>query len=136
MAKSLQSPPPLSRKAGRPRGKSADSSVSRAVASAEDGGLEELRRIQQTFSTALFRPLVSGDQLEPRWTDGRATAEVMAEFIAPNDRLTPVERIEIYSRSYWYRLIDCLYDDYPGVRAIVGDRKFLKLITAYLAKYP
>lgn len=102
----------------------------------EDAGLEELRRIQQTFSTALFRPLVSGDQLEPRWTDGRATAEVMAEFIAPNDRLTPVERIEIYSRSYWYRLIDCLYDDYPGVRAIIGERKFLKLITAYLAKYP
>src|SRR3954467_3350688 len=111
MAKPLPSPlPPLSRKPGRARGKPdqsdrSDSSDLRVVAPAEDRGLEELRRIQQAFSTALFRPLVSGDQLEPRWTDGRATADVMAEFIAPNDRLTPVERIEIYSRSYWYRLI-------------------------------
>jgi hypothetical protein len=134
-------PPPSRKGASRARGKSdradrSDRSDLRVVAPAEDRGLEELRQIQQTFSTALFRRLVAGDQLQPRWTDGRATAEVMAEFIAPNDRLTPVERIEIYSRSYWYRLIDCLYDDYPGVRAIVGERKFLKLITAYLAKYP
>src|SRR5436190_680678 len=101
MAKPLPSPlPPLSRKpAPRVRRKSdrSDSSDLRVAAPAGDRGLEELRRIQQAFSTALFRPLVSGDQLEPRWTDGRATADVMAEFIAPNDRLTPVERIEIYS---------------------------------------
>jgi hypothetical protein len=62
--------------------------------------------------------------------------EVAAEFIKPNDRLTSFERLEIYNRQYWFRVLDCLHDDYPGVRAIVGERKFTKLATAYLAKYP
>ena len=46
------------------------------------------------------------------------------------------ERLEIYNRQYWFRVLDCLWDDYPGLRAIVGERKFMKLITAYLARYP
>ena len=54
----------------------------------------------------------------------------------PNDRLSSFERLEIYNRVYWFRVLDCLYDDYPGLRAIVGERRFLKLATAYLAKYP
>ena len=57
-------------------------------------------------------------------------------FIKPNDRLTSFERLEIYNRVYWFRVLDCLYDDYPGLRAVLGERKFMKLVTAYLAKYP
>ena len=59
-----------------------------------------------------------------------------AEFIKPNDRLTSFERLEIYNRQYWFRLLDCLYEDYPGLRAVLGERKFLKLAIAYLARYP
>ena len=44
-------------------------------------------------------------------------AEVAAEFIKPNDRLTSFERLEIYNRMYWFRLIDCVRDDCPGLRA-------------------
>jgi hypothetical protein len=62
--------------------------------------------------------------------------ELVAAFIKPNDRLSPFERLEIYNRQYWFRVLDCLYDDYPGLRAVVGERKFITLITAYLARYP
>ncbi len=55
-----------------------------------------------------------------------------SEFIKPNDRLSSFERLEIYNRQYWFRTLDCLYDDYPGLRAVVGERKFMKLATAYL----
>ena len=58
------------------------------------------------------------------------------KFIKPNDRLTSFERLEIYNRQYWFRLIDCFYDDYPGLRAVLGDRKFDRLARAYLARYP
>jgi hypothetical protein len=61
---------------------------------------------------------------------------VAAEFVKPNSRLTSVERLEIYARSYWFRVLDCLYDDYPGVRAILGERRFMKLATAFLAQFP
>jgi len=88
------------------------------------------------MSEALFRPLSSVDGLQTRWSDGRSTASVAAEFVKPNDRLTSVERLEIYARSYWFRVLDCLYEDYPGLRAILGERRFMKLATAFLAQFP
>lgn len=62
--------------------------------------------------------------------------EVAAEWIKPNDRLTSLERLQIYNRCYWFRVLDSLYDDFPGVKSVVGSRRFHRLITAYLAKYP
>jgi hypothetical protein len=88
------------------------------------------------MAEALYRPLTAGDRLQPRWSDGRSMASVAAEFVKPNDRLTSSERLEIYARSYWFRVLDCLYDDFPGVRAVMGDRRFMKLATAFLAKFP
>jgi len=85
---------------------------------------------------ALFRPLTPKRGMQKRWTDGSRMEELAAAFIKPNDRLSSFERLEIYNRQYWFRVLDCLYDDYPGLRAIVGERKFMKLITAYLARYP
>jgi hypothetical protein len=61
---------------------------------------------------------------------------VAEEFVKPNNRLTSVERLEIYARSYWFRVLDCLYDDYPGLRAVLGERRFMKLATAFLAQFP
>jgi Putative DNA-binding domain len=85
---------------------------------------------------ALFRPLTPQWRMQKRWTDGSRMHDIAAEFIKPNDRLSSFERLEIYNRQYWFRVLDCLYDDYPGLRAIVGERKFLKLITAYLTRHP
>jgi hypothetical protein len=61
---------------------------------------------------------------------------LVSEFIKPNDRLSSFERLEIYNRQYWFRTLDCLYDDYPGLRAVLGERRFMKLTTAYLSRYP
>ena len=72
----------------------------------------------------------------PKWTDGRDTRDVVSEFIKPNDRLTSFERLEIYNRQYWFRLIDILTEDFPGLRAVLGEEKFYLLLRAYLTKYP
>ena len=88
------------------------------------------------MATAVFRPLNARDGMQARWTDGRSMSSVAQGFIKPNDRLSSFERLEIYNRVYWFRVLECLYDDYPGLRAIVGETKFMKLATAYLAKYP
>jgi len=88
------------------------------------------------MATAIFRPLTARDRMQPRWGDGSSTRNVANQFIKPNDRLSSFERLEIYNRVYWFRLLDCLYDDYPGLRAIVGEKRFLRLAMAYLTKYP
>lgn len=96
----------------------------------------QLRELQRVMATALFRPLTVEWGMQRRWVDGRGMAELASEFIKPNDRLNSFERLEIYNRQYWFRVLDCLHDDYPGLRAIVGRRAFMKLATAYLARYP
>ena len=60
----------------------------------------------------------------------------VSEFITPNDRLTAIERLEIYSRSYWFRVLESLHDDFPGLRAVLGKKAFDRLSRAYLADCP
>lgn len=86
-----------------------------------------LLALQKRMAAALMRPLVAGYRIDP---------EAPADYIKPNDRLTSRERLEIYSRSYWYRLLDSLYEDFPGLRAVLGQRGFQKLAGAYLTDRP
>lgn len=96
----------------------------------------QLKELQTLMASAVFRPLTDDNRMQPQWTDGSSTALVAERFIKPNDRLTSFDRLEIYNRVYWFRVLDCLYDDYPGLRAIVGEKRFMELATAYLTKYP
>src|SRR5581483_4392142 len=97
---------------------------------------EDLRTLQRLMTHAIVRPLTARDTLQTEWTDGRTTEEVASEFIKANDRLSAFERLEIYNRMYWFRLIGCVSDDNPGLRALLGERAFDRLVRAYLAKYP
>jgi len=83
-----------------------------------------------------MRPLTAGERMQSRWADGRRTVDVVAGFIKPNDRLTSFDRLEIYNRQYWFRLLDCLREDYPGLRAVLGDTRFHRLAVAYLTRHP
>jgi len=86
-----------------------------------------LLELQRRMAADLMRPLAPGDRLDP---------ETAPDYIKPNDRLTARDRLEIYSRSYWYRLLDSLYEDFPGLRAVLGQRAFARLAQAYLAEKP
>jgi len=99
-------------------------------------GEGELRTVQRRFATAVMRQLTPDWEMDQKWSDGRPTADVVGEFIKPNDRLTSLERIEIYNKQYWYRLIDVMYEDYPGLAAILGDKRFVQFCEAYITCYP
>ncbi|MBV8782487.1 MAG: putative DNA-binding domain-containing protein [Phycisphaerae bacterium] len=96
----------------------------------------DLRTIQDFAAAAIMRPLDHDWKSQRGWPDGRAADEVVSKFIKPNARLSSFERIEIYNRQYWFRLFDCLHDDFPGLRAILGEERFEKLALAYLKEYP
>ncbi len=95
-----------------------------------------LHQLQRLMARAVMRPLTRRDRMQVKWIDGRPTEIVVNQFIKPNDRLTSFERLEIYNRQYWFRLRDCFYDDYPGLRAVLGDKQFERLADEYLAKNP
>jgi hypothetical protein len=96
----------------------------------------EFLALQRLMAGAVMNPLAAHGGMKPKWRDGRPMRKVAAAFIKPNDRLTSFERLEIYNRQYWYRIKDCFYDDYPGLRAILGERSFERLACVYLARHP
>jgi len=98
--------------------------------------LAELRQLQRLAGAVIMRPLSRQWRMQRKWTDNRDMREVTAEFINPNSRLSSLERIEIYNRQYWFRLIDSFYDDFPGLRAILGRLKFNRLAREYLTEHP
>ena len=90
----------------------------------------KLLELQRRMAGAIMAPLGPADRL------ARSAGVEAAAIVKPNDRLSSAERLEIYAKSYWYRILDALYDDFPGLRAIVGVRAFDKLSRAYLAEMP
>src|ERR1700758_5512494 len=95
-----------------------------------------LLEFQRKMMKAVMRPLASSDRIAPKTDNGRPMRIEAAELITPNSRLSSLERLEIYSRSYWYRALDSLYDDFPGLRAVLGQRAFHRLSRAYLTDCP
>jgi len=97
---------------------------------------KDLRAIQRAFATGIMRPLTPGHQMQSKWVDGKSARKAAAKFIKPNDRLSSFDRLEIYNKQYWFRLLDSLYEDFPGLRALIGNDRFHKMSIAYLTKYP
>ena len=87
----------------------------------------DLRHLQRTMADVLMQPLSRQDGMN---------AKTQVDFITPNDRMSGFERLEIYARQYWFRLLDCLYDDYPALRVFLGERRFHQLCRDYLAQHP
>jgi len=84
------------------------------------------------MAQALMRPLTSRDRMQETWIDGSPTERVVRDFIKPNDRLSSFERIQIYNQQYWWRLLASFAEDYKGLRAVLGPRKFDRLAVAYI----
>jgi hypothetical protein len=95
-----------------------------------------LEAIQRAMAAAVMQPLTGEEGMRAQAPDGRAMNEVAASFIAPNSRLTAFERLEIYNRQYWFRVLGALAEDFPALRAVVGSARFDKLSVAYLTAHP
>jgi hypothetical protein len=95
-----------------------------------------LRETQRRMAALLMTPMTPADRIARKTLSGVATAREATALIKPNDRLTSLERLEIYSRSYWFRLLDALRDDFQGMIALLGTDRFDRLATAYLSDCP
>jgi hypothetical protein len=95
-----------------------------------------LLALQRRMSEAVMTPLTRAENMQRKTRDGRSMKAEAAAFIKPNDRLTSFERLEIYNRQYWFRIISAFAEDFPGLAAVVGDAAFERLTRAYLADHP
>jgi hypothetical protein len=95
-----------------------------------------MAELQSRKASALMSPLTGSDSMPPRTVGGKKMCTEVNELIKPNERLTSLERLEIYSRSYWFHILDGVYEDFPGLAAVLGQRAFHRLARAYLTECP
>ncbi len=95
-----------------------------------------LDHIQRAMFDAIRQPLTAEEGMRQRSRDGKSLRAVAEEIIKPNDRLTSFERLEIYNRQYWFRILSALSEDFPGLRAIIGEQRFDKMAVEYLYECP
>lgn len=95
-----------------------------------------LAELQREMAAAVMQPLTADEDMQAVAVDGRAMSDVAASFVAPNSRLTAFERLEIYNRQYWFRVLGALQEDFAALQAVVGAQAFEALSIAYLTMHP
>ncbi|HXM91966.1 MAG TPA: DNA-binding domain-containing protein [Candidatus Dormibacteraeota bacterium] len=96
----------------------------------------KLLELQRTMARAVMQPLTFTEHMQRTGPDGQPMRAYAARFIKPNDRLTSFERLEIYNRQYWFRLLSSMVEDFPGLRAVLGAARFEAMSKAYITDCP
>jgi len=96
----------------------------------------DLATLQREMAAAVMMPLTADEDLRATAPDGRPMTAVAESFIEPNSSCSAFERLEIYNRQYWFRILGALAEDYPALRAVVGGAAFGALSVAYLTAHP
>jgi len=96
----------------------------------------DLEQLQRIMLGVIQQPLTASESMRKRTPDGKSVEKIVDEIIKPNDRLSSFERLEIYNRVYWFRILSAMADDFPGLRAVIGQRNFDQLLIAYLSDCP
>ncbi len=95
-----------------------------------------LLELQRRMSQDVMRPLTPDFAMQAMNEQGLPSSEIAASYIKPNSLLASFERLEIYNRQYWFRVIDAVSEDFPALRAVLGRERFDSLVLAYLRENP
>jgi len=103
---------------------------------------EENRQEEQSFASAqklmaqvIMRPL-DGDRMQTQLDNHKSINALAQSLIKPSHSLNSFERLEIYNKQYWYRILDSVEEDFEGVLTILGREKFCALSEAYVSQHP
>jgi hypothetical protein len=99
-------------------------------------GASELKRTQDLFWALITAPEGVRSSLDDLRRRGVASDASLDDVFVGDDRLSAVDRVDIYANMYFYRLLDCLREDFPRVEAVVGGQRFHNLVTDYLLRHP
>lgn len=96
------------------------------------GSGRSLKEIQSFLIDAISQPLSSEFEFEP---NSKYDSKIDS-FVKPTSKQTARQRLGIYAKQYWFRLLDSLEEDFPGILKVLGREKFNLLLKGYLIDYP
>jgi hypothetical protein len=98
--------------------------------------MSNLLELQRRVAAAVMQPLTNQDGMRRKTREGRSMKAEAEILIKPNRVLSSFERLEIYNRQYWFRVLSSFAEDFPGLRSIIGPSRFERLMRAYLTDCP
>lgn len=103
--------------------------------------MKPLDELQREFFAAIQLPLRGtsreSTELAPN-DEGHSPVflEKARELMKPGSNLSSEERLELYHRQYWFRVLDSIAEDFPILRKMTGETRFWNLMEAYLSACP
>lgn len=91
---------------------------------------------QRRMAADVMSPLDEDETMRERLDDGTSMSDRAASYVKPNRHLSAFERLEIYNRQYWFRVLNALAEDFPALEAVIGEEQFEILARDYLAAHP
>lgn len=73
---------------------------------------------------------------DPGTDDAASLAPGLVAVIGAGTALAPAERLQVYTRMYFWRIRDALAEDYPQLAELLGADAFADLLRAYLRRHP
>ncbi len=103
--------------------------------------MKPLDELQREFFAAIQMPLrgTSRESTELIPHDEGHSEEFLAkarELMKPGENLSSEERLELYHRQYWFRVLDSVAEDFPILRKMTGETRFWQLMEAYMLACP
>lgn len=95
-----------------------------------------LLAFQRRMIEDVLRPLTTDESMQAQCGDGSSVSDHAETYIKPNRHLSAFERLEIYNRQYWLRVMDALAEDFPALEAVMGQAQFKELSRQYLVAHP
>jgi len=89
-----------------------------------------------TSAAALQHPFAAFLRHTRDLATNEAARRFAEEHLSGNERLSPVEQLEIYREQFFLRHTDSLVEDFPGLGGILGQTAWDELVWAYLATVP
>lgn len=103
--------------------------------------MKPLEELQREFFAAIQMPLrgTSRESTELVPNDEGHSPEFLGkarELMKSGSNLSSEERLELYHRQYWFRVLDSIAEDFPVLRKMAGETRFWNLMEAYLSACP
>jgi hypothetical protein len=95
-----------------------------------------LRELQIAVWKLLTAPEGARPGLEELARAGELDEATLTAWIAGDERLDALGRVDVYANMYFFRLHDILAEDFAKTAAILGEARFHNLVTDYLLVHP
>jgi hypothetical protein len=95
--------------------------------------MSELATLQKWLTSIIVRPGMLDDKI--RLADEHYQVK-NDKVIRPSLKLSAKQKIEIYSKGYILRLLECMEAEYPALNKLLGQNLFHTFVKAYLVQLP